>query len=166
MIITGKIDRILKATEHSIASFILPNYQATWLEELEKDETYKIEISKVKSKKSLQQNNYAWALMSEIAKKNNLIPNADHVYMQILKMAKIKTNFIMALDEDEVVRSLKKAFRVVIKVDEREYNGRDMAVYECCYGMSTFDKEEMSRFIDVLLEYASKVGVDVGDYSW
>ncbi len=164
MNLTGKIDRVLKSTNYSIVSFTVPNYQADWLQELSTDETYKIEIKKAKSKRTLQQNNYAWALMTEIAKQLDLYPDAESVYLTIVKMAKIKTEHIMSLDNENVVLSLKKAFRAVIKVDERDYNGKQMAVYECCYGMSTFEKDEMIRFIDVLLDYATQNGITVDEY--
>lgn len=163
MIITGKLDRILKDEKNAIVSFTIPNYQAKYLEELD-DELYKIEIKKVKSRKSLQQNNFAWAIMSEIAKSLDLYPDSESVYLAIVKMSKIKTEYIMALDDVGVVSSLKKAFRAVIKVDERDYNGKDMAVYECCYGMSTFDKEDMTRFIDVLLDFATRNEINVDEY--
>ena len=161
--INGKLDRILKDNSNAIVSFTIPYFQAKWLDELG-DELYKIEIKKVKSRKSLQQNNFAWALMSEIAKSMDLYPDPESVYLDIVKMSKIKTEYIMALDDEGVVRSLKKAFRAVIKKDERDYNGKQMAVYECCYGMSTFDKDDMTRFIDVLLDYATKNGIDVNEY--
>ena len=163
MIITGKLDRVLKDNQNAIVSFSIPYFQAKWLNELD-DEIYKIEIKKVKSKKSLQQNNFAWALMSEIARTLDLYPDAESVYINVVKMAKIKTEYIMALDDENVVRSLKNAFRAVIKVDDRDYNGKQMAVYECCYGMSTFEKDEMTRFIDVLLDYATQNGVNVNEY--
>jgi len=163
MIITGKLDRVLKDDRNAIVSFSIPYFQAKWLDELT-DETYKIEIKKVKSKKSLQQNNYAWAIMSEIAKSLDLYPDSESVYLQVVKMAKIQTEYIMTLNDEGVVKSLKKAFRAVIKVDERDYNGKQMAVYECCYGMSTFDKDDMIRFIDVLLDYATKNGISVDEY--
>jgi len=164
MVITGKLDRILKDETSAIVSFSIPMFQAKYLDELT-DETYKIEIKKVKSKKSLQQNNYAWAIMGAISNTLDLYPDSESVYLQIVKMAKIKTEYIMALDDIGVVNSLKKAFRVIKKVDERDYNGKQMAVYECCYGMSTFDKDDMIRFIDVLLDYATKNGINVDEYN-
>ena len=164
MIITGKLDRILKDENNAIVSFSIPMFQVKYLDELT-DETYKIEIKKVKSKKSLQQNNYAWAIMGAISTTLDLYPDSESVYLQIVKMAKIKTEYIMALDDIGVVNSLKKAFKVIKKVDERDYNGKQMAVYECCYGMSTFDKDDMIRFIDVLLDYATKNGINVDEYN-
>lgn len=163
MVITGKLDRILKDGQKTIVSFVIPNYQSKWLVELT-DEDYKIEIKKVKSKKSLQQNNYAWAIMGEIASTLDLYPDSESVYLQIVKMAKIKTEYIMALDDEGVINSLKKAFRVIKKVDDRDYNGKQMGVFECSYGMSKFDKEEMVRFIDVLLDFATKNGISVDEY--
>lgn len=158
--LTGKLDRIIPTEKQAIVSFIIPRYQADRLKDMTPDD-YAIEIKPPKSRKTMQQNNYAWALMTEIARELDIFPSPEHVYAQIIKMAKISTEHIMALDNEKVLNGLKKSFRSVIKVDDRDYNGKQMAVYECCYGMSTFDKDEMIRFIDSLLNYASQVGIKV-----
>ncbi len=161
MIFTGKIDRVLKSEQSTIISFEVPNYQAYMFKEI-KPIDYRIELKEVKSKKTLQQNNYAWALMTEIAKQLDIFPEPEDVYLQVVKKAKIKTEYIMVENNEQVLERLKKVFRAMIERDKRiSEKGKEMIVLECSYGMSTFDKEEMSRFIEALLHYAMEVGIHV-----
>lgn len=68
MIVNGKIERILDTDDTALVEIRLPNYQAQWLTKLDKDELYSINIKKAVSKKSLNQNNYSWQLMTNMLK--------------------------------------------------------------------------------------------------
>jgi len=164
IVLNGKLDRILRLTEFTIVSFTIPNYQSNYLKELT-DELYSIEIKKPKSRKTLAQNNYAWQLMTEIARELAIYPSPDDVYEQVVKMAKIKTVFLESLNDEKVIDGLRKTFRIVeVKEERLSVKGKETVMLECYWGMSNFDKEEMQRFIDVLLNYASEVGIDVSGY--
>ena len=164
IVLNGKLDRILRTNEFTIVSFTIQNYQAKYLDELT-DELYSIEIKKPKSRKTLAQNNYAWQLMTEIARELAIYPSPEEVYMQVVKMAKIKTVFLESLNDEKVIDGLKKTFRIVdVKQERLSVKGKETVMLECYWGMSNFDKEEMQRFIDVLLNYASEVGIDVSGY--
>ena len=164
IVLSGKLDRVLTDGNKSIVSFTIPTYQSNYLKELT-DELYTIEIKKPKSRKTLAQNNYAWQLMTEIARELAIYPSPEDVYMQILKMAKIRVDYLMVPDYKDAIDSIKQVNRIVI---EREKNvskrGMPMVTLECYKGMSRFDKDEMQRFIEVLLNYASEVGIDVSGY--
>lgn len=56
MIITGKIDRVLNGKTGSIVSFAVPAFQARYIDELDIEKEFKLEITEMKSKRSLQQN--------------------------------------------------------------------------------------------------------------
>ena len=164
IVLSGKLDRVLRTTDFTIVSFTIPNYQANYLKELT-DELYTIEIKKPKSRKTLAQNNYAWQLMTEIARELAIYPSPDDVYKQVVQMAKIKTVFLESLNDEKVIDGLRKTFRLVeIKEERLSVKGKETVMLECYWGMSNFDKEEMQRFIDVLLNYASEVGIDVSGY--
>ena len=164
IVLSGKLDRVLRTTDFTIVSFTIPNYQANYLKELT-DELYTIEIKKPKSRKTLAQNNYAWQLMTEIARELAIYPSPDDVYKQVVQMAKIKTVFLESLNDEKVIDGLRKTFRLVeIKEERLSVKGKETVMLECYWGMSNFDKEEMQRFIDVLLNYASEVGIDVSWY--
>ena len=164
IVLSGKFDRVLTDGNKSIVSFTIPNYQANYLKELT-DELYTIEIKKPKSRKTLSQNNFAWQLMTEIARELAIYPSPEEVYMQLLKMAKIRIDYLMVPDFKDAIDSIKQVNRIVI---EREKNvskrGMPMVTLECYKGISRFDKDEMQRFIEVLLNYASEVGIDVSGY--
>lgn len=161
MIITGKIDRVLNGKSGSIVSFAVPAFQARYIDELDIEKEFKLEITEMKTKRSLQQNKYIWKLISEISRKENI--DDMEIYCQIIKMAKIKTVFLETVPEAK--KDLEKAFRGVIERDTRtSTKGIQTVVYECLYGTSTFDTSEMSEFIDRLLDYAEQVGVSLVGY--
>ena len=159
MIITGQYDRILKDTRNAILSFVIPSYQADL--NLEQGKDYKIEITEMKSKRSLWQNKYMWAIIDKIAKHEGML-ELD-VYCQIIEMAKIRTEFIETIPE--AITRLSSVFRVVKELEHRvSQKGSKTVLVKCYYGTSTFDTKEMSDFIDVLLDYASQIGIDVSEY--
>ena len=60
-------DLLQDSTGKGIVSFLVSNFShKTQLSTLEKDKTYSIEIKEVKSKRSIEQNRYMWALLHEI----------------------------------------------------------------------------------------------------
>jgi DNA-directed RNA polymerase subunit F len=153
MIVHGRLDRILSDKTSSIVSFAIPSYQANYLAELTDDE-YKIEITVVKSKRT-------WELIGRIAKSQGM--ESDEVYCQIIKMAKIKTVHLETIED--ALPQLEKLFRVVVKRDERtSVKGVKTIVCEAYFGSSTFDQSEMSEFIDRMLDYAEKSGIDTSQY--
>ena len=162
MILTGKLDRILKDSTQTIVSFAIPNYMARYID-CEKDKDYKIAITEVKSKRSLQQNALLWNLISEIAKASDLLPDEDRIYMELIKLAKIKTVHIQTIPEAR--NDLLKAFRLLHEKERRTSDkGVETVVYECFYGSSTFTQEEMTRFIEVTLYYAEQHGISTKEY--
>lgn len=115
--------------------------------------------------RSLSQNALLWALIGEIDKKQNGRKSADGsetIYCQLLKMARIKSEFLMVLEE--ALPALKQAFRVVIDRGKRDFNGKQMTVCECYLGTSNFDTKQMSDMIETTLDYAERSGVDTAYY--
>ena len=171
MVVQGKISRILDTGTTAIVELEIPQYQGQWLTKLDKDEIYSINIKKATSKKSLNQNNYAWALMTDIAKELDIFPSAIEVYLTVLKMAKIKTHFIQILDSepdekgDTPLLMLKRSYRVVRVVDSYVNDkGNKALTVELSEGMSRFSKDEMVQFIDKLLSFAEMYGIDTSNY--
>ena len=158
MILTGRFDRIVRFGSESLISFIIPNYQA----DIElTDSVYKIELSPIKSKRSLNQNRLMWQLLSDVAKHEGM--DADEVYIQVIKMANIRTEILQVLPE--AVERLSRVFKLVVERDKRTSpKGVEMVVVECYYGSSQFDSKEMSDFIDKLLFYAQTIGIDTSQY--
>lgn len=159
MILTAKFDRLLKTKENALLSFSIPLYQSEF--ELDNEKEYKLEITEIKSKRSLQQNKLMWALINKIAVQVGMSDN--DVYCQIIEMANIKTVYLQTLPE--VQKELEKVFRAVVEKDSRENEkGVITKIFKCYYGTSKFDTHEMNDFIDNMLRYASEVGIDIREY--
>lgn len=124
---------------------------------------YTLDIKQVKSKRSLNQNAYFWALVNEIDEKINGYRKNNHdLYCQLLEMANVKFEYVQIVAD--ALPMIKDHFRAVKIVKHKQENGNECLVCKCFYGSSNFDKEEMSRLIDVTLDYAAEVGVDTTFY--
>lgn len=77
-------------------------------------------------------------------------------------MADIKYEVIQFIAE--ALPLIKDQFRAVKVIEHRQIKNNDCIVAKCFYGSSNFDKEEMSRLIDVALDYAAQSGVDTTFY--
>jgi len=162
MNLLGKIDRILRDGSDSVVSFVVPSYQAKELAELDKTKEYTISVTELKAKRSSYQNKYLWMLIDQIAKHEGM--TSMEVYAQIIKMANIRTEFVQAVPE--ALERLSKVFRVVVEVERRTSpKGTETVLFQCYYGTSQFEVGEMSEFIDRMLEYGAKIGLDMEDYN-
>lgn len=120
---------------------------------------YIISIEKPKNARTLQQNRYLWELIGQIAIKENGNKAEDtNIYMQLIEVSGAKCEYLLGLPETE--KALKQVFRVVKVVDSRVYNGKEMYMYKCHYGSSSFSKEEMATLIDKTIERAERDGID------
>ena len=165
MIVQGQINRVINWKDSAIVEIKIPNYQGEWIEELEKEKLYSFTIKEAVGKKSLNQNRTAWLLMNDIAKVEDLFPDANAVYLQVLKLAKIKTDYLQVVNNQEVLDMLRRNFRVVkVLFVEKNEKGNQIASVEVAEGMSRFDKEQMRNFIERLLYYAEQVGIDTAEY--
>lgn len=116
-----------------------------------------------KRKRTLDQNALLWKLLTIYAdvlnggRSGGVTP--EQLYMRMLSKYGI-AEFLMVLPEAE--ETLKEAFRVVRKVDVRDYNGVKMNVYKCYFGSSKYDTKEMANLIDGIFDELAVIGVDVG----
>lgn len=121
-------------------------------EELEK-ELYSLEIKKPRSKRSLNQNAYLWALIHELALKMD--EDDLDVYIKLLNESKAKYEVLKVLSEAE--NDLKKCFRVV-KLIKYDVN-KDYAYFQCYYGSSTFTTDEMNKLIDTAISWCNELNI-------
>lgn len=154
MVITGKLDRIMKLDDETLISFVIPPYMAGI--KLDKSLIYKIEITQLKSKRSLQQNAYMWKVIHDIAHKIGM--TNDEVYAQLIQMANIQYLELWVIPE--ALDMLKSMFRVVIE-HERKDGKVNVSMYP---GSSHFNTAEMSTFIDRLIDYAVANDVDIIEF--
>jgi len=118
-------------------------------------------IAEKKKRRSLDQNAFMWELLTIYA--NHLNggrtggTTPDDLYMRFISTYGDAV-FIMAVTEAE--SDLLKAFRVVKKVDARDYNGKELIVYKCFYGSSEYDTKQMTNLIEGIMDEMAKADID------
>lgn len=128
------------------------------IERLQKGD-YIVSLTKPSNKRSLAQNRYLWELLGQISVKENGSRADDvEIYCQLVEEAGVKCEYLLALPQAE--ERLRRVFRVVKVVDDREYNGKVMYVFKCFYGSSKMNTKEMSMLIDKTIERAEMDGID------
>lgn len=164
MKIIGRLHDVLQTlTGKTIVSFAVENFtHAHMLQSLEHEKDYSIEIKEVKSKRTLQQNKYMWALLHEIDIAMNGRPTDEYeIYVMCLERANAKFDYIGALPEAE--QALKENFRAVKYIKPIDLNGKQGNMYKVFIGSSKMDTKEMNILIDTVLDVAQEVGIET-DY--
>lgn len=123
-------------------------------DELSTEDKLSIKIDKYREKRSLNANNYAWALISAIG--NATRKSKEAVYLDMLKdygqseMISVKAHIKL----DQYIKYYEEAGESVL-------NGNLFKHYKVYKGSSEFDKREMSIFIDGVVQEAKNLGIDV-----
>jgi len=131
-------------------------------EELKKEIVYKFEPKELKSTKSLQQVKMIWEILTQISDKQcgkYDKENIENLYATCLLKAGAKFEYMLV--QREAIETLKKAFRVVLDKETREYKGKEMVVVQCFYGLSKLDKTEAGKLIEIVLDLAVKNEIDI-----
>ena len=122
-------------------------------DELSTIEKLSFKIDKYREKRSLNANNYAWKLLTEIG--NNLRMSKEEVYFLMLKrygqseMISVKSHIPIT----QYVKYCEEA-------GESTLNGTLFKHYKVYKGSSEFDTMEMSIFIDGIVEEAKELGIE------
>lgn len=122
-------------------------------------EKLSIKIDKYREKRSLDANNYAWRLISEIAE-NQGIPKED-VYRQYIKDIGVCRQ--IEIDEkavDTLIHSwqLHGIGWVADKLDYSKHEG--FVLLNLYYGSSTYNTLQMSRLIDNIVQDCKALGIE------
>ena len=124
-----------------------------------------IKVDEKRNKRTLDQNALMWALLTIYAEEDNggrtggTLPE-DVYYRMIDKYG--KATFLMTLPEAE--SELKKVYRVVKKVDVRNYDGQELIIYKCYCGSSKYTTKEMTNLIDGIFDELAKLGISEKNY--
>lgn len=129
---------------------------------LDADIIYDLDLKKHVDRYSNRALNYAWQLMDKIAKHKSIRSTKDKIYVQMLVRAGTCYTF-PALPEE--VEGMKNLFRIVYDRGPCVLTTRSGNVVECrqlqCYkGLSLYNKDEMSSFIDGLVSEAQDLGIE------
>lgn len=122
------------------------------VEELHNAEKLTIKIDEYKNKRSLNANNYAWKLITDIG--NATRQSKDDVYLLMLKR----------YGQSELISAVALIpFGAYVKyfeeAGESTLNGKLFKHYRVFKGSSEFDTKEMSIFIDGIVSEAKDLGI-------
>ncbi len=129
--------------------------------DLETDKDYVFEIKEVKSKRSLQQNKYMWALIHELSHHENM--NNTEVEIYTLALEEANSKYIYLLGTPEAEEELRKNFRAVKVVRPTIENGKEFIVYKCFIGTSKMDTKEMTKVLNIIIAWAEELGIDTNE---
>lgn len=119
-----------------------------------KDRLYIADIKQYREKRSNKANAYAWSLISQLAVKLKL--PREEVYRQYIpEVGKFKMLYVPDDLQRETVENLWKKQGLGWLVDDAG-GGYLM----CHYGSSTFDTEQMSRFINMIVDDCKTQGIE------
>jgi len=159
-IIAKYIKHLFNSQHQAEVTLLVENFRhCAWLEELEVDMEYSVEIKKVKSKRSLQQNKYLWALIRELALKTREI-DLD-IYIKLLDESNVKFSYIWGKEITE--DSLKRAFRVIKRVKPYKIERSDGWLFKCYEGSSKFTVEEMNQLLDTLISWCIEENIETDE---
>lgn len=122
-----------------------------WLYSQEKDKRFT--IKEYRERRSLDQNAYAWKLITEIG--NALRKSKEEVYLQMLK----------DYGQGEIVSILssinpKGYFKYYESIGTGIVNNKEFTHYKIYKGSSEFDRKEMSIFIDGIVQECKQLGIE------
>lgn len=123
-----------------------------FLYKLDKDIIYDIKIDKHRNKRSLDANNYAWALITEIA--NVLRLSKEEVYQNMLKDYGQRDYFSALINVP-----ISQYYKYYEEQGIFKNNGNTFKSYLVYKGTSQYDSREMSIFIDGLVQEAQNLGI-------
>lgn len=153
--LTGKADNLITAfmSPAKLTLVINEKQRAQALyDELREAEKLSIKISKYRKKRSINANNYAWALINEIA--NVLRADKDEIYIKMLsRYGQVEKISVVA----EV--NLKGFVKYFDEIGEGVVKGKRFKHYKVYKGSSEFDTREMSVFIDGVVDEAKRLGI-------
>lgn len=116
------------------------------------DKNKKFAIKEYKEKRSLDQNAYAWKLITEIG--NVLRKSKEEVYLEMLK----------DYGQSEIVSMLSEInpngyFKYYDVIGTGIVNNKEFTHYKIFKGSSEFDKHEMSIFIDGIVHECDNLNI-------
>lgn len=154
--LTGTLSNNIRFTEEgkAVITFELNERMAAleMVDEFYGKEKLSVKVDQYKEKRSLNANNYAWKLITEIG--NRTRQSKEDVYLIMLKR----------YGQSEMVSVLAnvpfgKFVKYFDEVGESELKGKLFKHYRVYQGSSEFDTKEMSIFIDGIVSEAKDLGI-------
>lgn len=146
----------------------VPKHYHARLNNLDTERSYEVDIKEKTNQRTLAQNNLIWALMNEIDKSENGYASeegVESIYMMLIRMARIEIEYWQGLEG--MMTALKGGRYRVVDIVEKRQSGNDVetCIFACYLGSSSFDKKQLSNFVETILNYAANIGLEITYYN-
>ena len=123
-----------------------------FFDELKDKDKLSIEVKPYREKRSLNANNYAWAIITQIA--DVVRANKEEIYLEMLRRygQSELISVVAHIPIHEYIKYCEEA-------GESSLNGKLFKHYKVYKGSSEFDTREMSIFIDGIVSEAKELGI-------
>jgi hypothetical protein len=164
MKIVGKyIKHLFDRKNHAELTFKITNYRhCAYLDELDCEKDYSIEIKEVKSARSLEQNRFLWALLHALEIKTREL--AMDWYVKALTDTGAKVDYVWGTEDTE--HTLKQSFRSVQRVKPYQIKETQGWLYRVIVGSSKFNIQEMNELLDTVIRYCNELGIETEEYRY
>lgn len=134
-------------------SLLLDTKEIEAVEQLKNENKLNIDLKKYRKRRSLNSNNYAWELITQIA---NIVGNSkEEVYLEMLKRYG-QSQMISVLAEIDV----SKILRYYEEAGQSILNGKTFKHYKVYTGSSEMDTKQMTILIDGIVSEAKELGIE------
>lgn len=127
------------------------------VDELDKENTYSFEVSKLSKRKTLDQNAYLWVLCDRIAER--IHTTKEDVYKGVIRG--VGTHDILCIQNRAVERFCdnwsRKGLGWFCERTDSKIDGCTNVI--CYYGTSCYSRDEMTRVIDEIVGEAKQLGI-------
>lgn len=123
-------------------------------QELTEGKTFDITIEEHKEKRSINANNYSWALQDQMAKILNISIDEMHKQM-VLRYGVLET---MSIRQD-AYESAKRVFEYFYELGRSQLNGNTYVHVRVGVGTHHYNTKEMSAFLNGVVEEAKDLGI-------
>ena len=134
------------------------------------DQNKEWDLAEHKEKRSLNQNSYYWQLASKVAKKSvKFGANINEIHNRNLRELGLREYIddqpicLYLPDTDEAEKKTLNAESYHVKPTSQTKAGKDGTMFRCYVmlrGSHTFNSEEMSSLVDLMVQEAKAVGVE------
>ena len=130
-----------------------------------KEGDYTLQLKKMRQRRSLSANAYAWVLIGDIAEAQGL--SAIEVYRQ--EVANMQTYYVVEVAEKACNRFMSDwrsnglgwLAEIISKSDKEGF-----LEVRCTYGSSAYTQREMSTFIDLIIADCEALGIETESPEW
>lgn len=143
--------KTLKFTKEKMAA-ALANL-TLYLDSLPAGKEYEITVKEYRQKRSLNANNYAWALITQIA--DILRKSKEEVYFQLLQ--DYGQSEVISVQSDIEIDGYFKYYK---EIGNSRLQGKNFTHCRIYKGSSEFDTREMSIFLDGIIQEAEQLDID------